>query len=77
MSLYGYERDTTPNLNFLGKESYVFENMHANANSSASSLASILEGTYLNIHRRVHSGFFVAKNQHNYPNLSDILRSIG
>jgi arylsulfatase A-like enzyme len=77
MSLYGYERNTTPNLISLGKESYVFENMHANANSSASSLASILEGTYLNVHRRVHSGFFVAKNKINHPNLSDILRSFG
>jgi arylsulfatase A-like enzyme len=46
MSLYGYRRNTTPFIDSFAGESYVFENMHANSNSSIPSLASILTGRY-------------------------------
>lgn len=46
MSLYGYRRNTTPCIDSFAGESYVFDNMHANSNSTIPSLASILTGRY-------------------------------
>lgn len=46
MSLYGYHKKTTPCLDELAKESFVFENMHSNSDSTSTSLPSILAGTY-------------------------------
>ncbi len=46
MSLYGYRRMTTPFIDRFADESYVFDNMHANSNSSLPSIASILTGRY-------------------------------
>jgi arylsulfatase A-like enzyme len=44
MSLYGYERDTTPVMSELGNTSLVAENVFANASNSAGSIISILTG---------------------------------
>ncbi len=46
MSLYGYRRNTTPFIDSFAAESYVFDNMHANSNSSIPSIASIITGRY-------------------------------
>ena len=51
MSLYGYRRHTTPFIDSFGGESYVFENMHANYNSTIPSLASIMTSRYPVKHR--------------------------
>jgi len=41
MSIYGYERDTTPNIQQLGNVSLVAENVFANSSSTLGSIASI------------------------------------
>ncbi|MEE9542640.1 MAG: sulfatase-like hydrolase/transferase, partial [Thermodesulfobacteriota bacterium] len=46
MSLYGYERDTTPFFEELAKESYLFKNMHSNYNNTAPALSSMLTSKY-------------------------------
>jgi len=46
MSLYGYERPTTPNLSRLGRESIVFDNAFATSSWSLPSHASILTGLW-------------------------------
>lgn len=46
MSLYGYHRKTTPFWEELAKESYVFDNMHTNANLTRPSLLSFLTSKY-------------------------------
>ncbi|MBI3928069.1 MAG: sulfatase [Armatimonadetes bacterium] len=42
MSLYGYARETTPNLDALGRESIVFERFFANSNSTLTALPCFL-----------------------------------
>ncbi|MGH9159575.1 MAG: sulfatase [Vicinamibacteraceae bacterium] len=44
MSLYGYERETTPFLDELAQQSLVFSNAFSNAGNTAGSLTSILTG---------------------------------
>ena len=46
-SLYGYSRDTTPNLVALGRESYVFNNMISSCNHTSPSLSSLMNGKYV------------------------------
>lgn len=41
MSIYGYERDTTPNLSLLGRTSLVAENAFSNSGNTLGSIASI------------------------------------
>ncbi|NVN91174.1 MAG: sulfatase [Desulfuromonadales bacterium] len=45
MSLYGYTHDTTPFINNLAHESFVFKNFYANSNWTRPSVASILTGS--------------------------------
>lgn len=45
LSLYGYERATTPHLDALLRESVVFENAHANAPWTLPSVASLMTST--------------------------------
>jgi len=44
MSLYGYDKVTTPHLDAFAKKSFVFRNVFANSNSTIPSLISILTG---------------------------------
>lgn len=46
MSLYGYERKTTPYWEVLAGESYVFDNMHSNFHGTQPSLVSIFTSKY-------------------------------
>ena len=50
MSLYGYDRGTTPCLDAFAGKSFVFKNFSANCNSTIPSLFSILSGKYPRIH---------------------------
>ena len=45
-SVYGYERDTTPNLREIAQYSLVAENAFSNAGNTAGSVVSILTGKY-------------------------------
>jgi len=76
MSLYGYRRKTTPFIDRFAAESYVFDDMHANSNSSLPSLASILTGRYpmKHGHDRVRS---LLASRSTIEDLDDILRSNG
>ncbi|MCA9778560.1 MAG: sulfatase-like hydrolase/transferase [Candidatus Eremiobacteraeota bacterium] len=41
MSCYGYERETTPNIDSVARESWVFDNFHSNYNYTPASLTSL------------------------------------
>jgi len=51
MSVYGYGRETTPNLTALSHDGILFENAHANANWTLPSHVSIFTGLYPFIHK--------------------------
>ena len=51
MSLYGYSRPTTPNLETLAKEADVYERFYANSNITTTSVNSILHGVRPWTHR--------------------------
>jgi len=51
MSLYGYERETTPALSRMAKESVVFERHHSNSNFTTASISSLLSGARPWLHR--------------------------
>lgn len=53
MSLYGYNRATTPNLELLSKEADVYDRFYANSNITTSSVNSILHGVRPWTHRAV------------------------
>jgi arylsulfatase A-like enzyme len=76
MSLYGYWRNTTPFMDRFACESYVFENMHANFNSSIPSLASILTGRYPMKHGYDRWNSLLA-NKSRTEDLGDLLQGNG
>jgi arylsulfatase A-like enzyme len=51
MSLHGYFRDTTPLLERLGQEAFVFDRHYSNGNYTTPSIGSILTGTRPWVHR--------------------------
>ena len=53
ISLYGYKRDTTPNLNRLAKKAIVYHNHYAGSNFTTSGTASLLTGTLPWTHRAI------------------------
>jgi len=46
LGAYGYERDTSPSIDAVAAEGVVFEQMHAHANWTQPSVASIITGTH-------------------------------
>jgi arylsulfatase A-like enzyme len=68
MSCYGYDRPTTPNLDSLAAESWVFDNFHSNYNYTPASLTSL------------HGNLADLKNRRMWskePGLFDVLRDNG
>jgi len=59
MSLYGYWRETTPNIDIVAAESCVFDNMHASSNGTVGSWPGILEGVYQATHKKFYSEFLL------------------
>ncbi|MGI6680898.1 MAG: sulfatase [Bdellovibrionota bacterium] len=53
LSYYGYERDTTPNIDAFAKESLVFKNAFSPAPWTPAAMASIFTGTYTTTHGMV------------------------
>ena len=51
ISLYGYQRETTPNLNRLADRAVVYHNHYAGGNSTMPGTASLLTGTHPWTHR--------------------------
>lgn len=76
MSLYGYARRTTPSIDSFAGGSYVFENMHANANATVPGLASVITGRYPLKHRFRMLGSLVA-NRNSTQDLAGVLRMRG
>jgi arylsulfatase A-like enzyme len=76
MSLYGYHLKTTPNLDKLGQESYIFDNMYGSCNWTLPSLSSLLSGKHPTHHqlKNMLSYFYgINKNQ----NLPVVLKALG
>jgi hypothetical protein len=64
MSLYGYERETTPNIDRLAQESWVFENFRALANTTQPSLVALHGHTPDMVRQR---GLFEILQANGYP----------
>lgn len=54
MSLYGYSRETTPNLAEFAQQATVFDRMYASSNWTVSGIASLITGTRPWTHRGVN-----------------------
>ncbi|MBC7876730.1 MAG: sulfatase-like hydrolase/transferase [Anaerolineales bacterium] len=71
ISLYGYSRETTPNIAKLAERSIVYNNHHAGGNFTTSGTASLLTGTHPWTHRAFELNSEVAQSvaTHNIFNL--------
>jgi arylsulfatase A-like enzyme len=76
MSLYGYERDTTPNLIKLSPHALIFENAYSNAGKTGGSLTSLLTGKY-STDTRVIFPPDILLGEDAYQHLPGILKQIG
>jgi arylsulfatase A-like enzyme len=62
LSLYGYHRKTTPNLERFAKRANVYHAHYSTANFTVPGTASILTGLYPWVHRALHLSGLVARN---------------
>jgi Sulfatase len=76
MSLYGYERDTTPNLSKLSENALVAENAFSNAGKTGGSLTSLLTGK-LPTETRVIFPPDILLGEDAYQHLPGILKQFG
>jgi arylsulfatase A-like enzyme len=76
MSVYGYQRDTTPNLRQIAKLSLLAENAFPNAGNTSGSIISILTGK-LPTETRVIYPPDILRNSDSYQHLPGILRAVG
>ncbi|MGV8049465.1 MAG: sulfatase-like hydrolase/transferase [Anaerolineaceae bacterium] len=76
MSLYGYERDTTPFLSTLSKESLLALNSFSNVQGTSGSITSILTGKYPT-DTRVIAASDILRGEDSYQHLPGILESYG
>ncbi len=76
LSLYGYARDTTPNLSALAESSLVAENVFANAKNTAGSLVAMFTGK-LPLETGVLFAPDILRGQDAYQHLPGILRAQG
>src|SRR5574341_473818 len=60
MSLYGYPRETTPNISRLSKRAVVYHNHDATGDYTTAGTASLLTGTYPWTHRALQHNSTVA-----------------
>lgn len=76
MSVYGYERPTTPNLERFAQRSFTFENFSANSNLTTPTTISIETGKLPWSHRVFQLGGFL-RNQARNHTLPSLLRQRG
>jgi arylsulfatase A-like enzyme len=76
LSLYGYVRDTTPNLRALAESALVADNAFANADKTAGSLVSMLSGQHP-LRTRVMYMPDILVGAESYQHLPGILRAEG
>jgi len=51
LGIYGYNRNTSPNIDRLGKDSLIFENAYSNASFTRASVATLFTGLYPEHHK--------------------------
>lgn len=76
MSLYGYDRDTTPFMTNLGKSSLVSENNFSNSGKTTGSITSMLTGKYPSSTRVLFLPN-ILRNADSFQHLPGILKSLG
>jgi len=76
MSVYGYNRPTTPSLERFARRSFVFDSAFANSNFTTSSTTSIETGKLPWSHRSFQQGAFL-RGQSQRENLAEVLRQHG
>ncbi len=76
MSLYGYERNTTPFLDSQRKKLLIFENAFANVNNSSGSIVTLLSGRSPLV-TRLSSYPEILDPIHAYKHLPKILKDLG
>ena len=55
LGCYGYQRDTSPNIDKLAKEGIIFKNAYANAPWTKPSVATIFTSLYPNLHGAINA----------------------
>jgi arylsulfatase A-like enzyme len=76
MSLYGYDRATTPNLQRFARRAFVFDYCFSNSNFTTPTTTSIETGKLPWRHRVFHLGGFL-RGQDQRQNLAEVLRDHG
>lgn len=76
MSVYGYERDTTPNLRALAETALVAENAFTNSGNTSGSVISMYTGKYPTTTRVMYPPD-ILRGLDSYQHLPGILRSLG
>jgi arylsulfatase A-like enzyme len=76
MSVYGYDRTTTPNLEKFAQRSFTFDNNFANSNFTTPATTSIETGKLPWSHRVFHMGGFL-RGENQQENLATLLRERG
>jgi arylsulfatase A-like enzyme len=77
VSLYGYARDTTPNLAALAQSATVYSHPVAASNGTLVSHASIFTGVYGSWNGARSDGEFQAPISRQYPTMAELLRAQG
>lgn len=76
MSVYGYEKETTPFLNSISSRALISQNNFSNSGSTTGSLTSILTGKYPTT-TRVLSRPDILRGEDSYQSLPAMLKSLG
>lgn len=76
MSLYGYPRPTTPNMERFAQRATIYHKHYAGGNFTSPGTASLLTGTYPWMHRAFHHGGTVAE-AHQDKNLFSVFADAG
>lgn len=74
LSCYGYEQETSPNLDALAQDATIFRNAYSTAQWTVPSHASMFTGVYPSVHRTQHSDSILPKT---LPTLAERLQSGG
>ncbi len=77
MSLYGFNLETTPNIDKLGASSYVFDNMYSACNWTVPSLSSLLTGKYPFSHNVNGVGYSIFRGKDKDENIAFALKQLG
>jgi arylsulfatase A-like enzyme len=80
LAVYGYERDTTPNLRDLARDSMVYANAISTSDITLTSHASLFTGMYPSWHGAYcdpQNAAYGRAVSNRYPTLAELLRSGG